>query len=336
MAKVALLTTGHIHTPNFVKILRGRKDVQVAGVYDPNPVLAEKYAGELGAPVLADAEAALGDPGIEAVIIAGTTAQHDGLAVRAALQKKHLFIEKPLATTAGEAGRIYTAVKEAGVIFQTGHFMRSEPVNRFIRQEIEAGNLGTITRARHANCHMGAMAGWFDKDYRWFFQKDQAGGGGFYDMGCHSADILVYFFGPIASATAALAPRNIKYSHIDEYGEGILQFKSGVLATIAGSWVDCANPVTHQIAGTEGHMMVIDGRLYYQSSKSKVGGADLKTPIDPKQFPPALPHAFTLFLDVLAGAQKADVLIPVEDALNVACAMEAMYTAHKIGGWVRV
>jgi predicted dehydrogenase len=286
--------------------------------------------------VLPSAEAVLGDASVEAVILTGTTAQHDGLAAAAANAGKHLFIEKPLATTAGEATKIFNAVKESKVVFQTGHFMRSDPVNRFIKQELDAGNLGVVTRARHANCHSGALGGWFDKDYRWFFQKDKAGGGGFYDMGCHSVDILVYFFGPIAAATAALAPHQIKYQHIDEYGEGLLQFKSGVLATFAGSWVDVANPVTHQIAGTEGHLMVVHGQVCYQSTRTKVSGADMKTPIDPKYFPPALPHAFDLFLDVLAGKQPASVLIPIEDALNVAVAMDAMYQGHRLGAWVKV
>jgi predicted dehydrogenase len=335
MAKVAILTTAHIHTPNFVRRLAGRMVVQVAGVWDRDRGLAEKFAKELGVGVLASAEAALSDKSVEGVIITGATSQHDGLAAAAARAGKHVFIEKPLATTGTEAVKIFNAVKESGVIFQTGHFMRSHPVNRFIRQEIEAGSFGTITRARHSNCHHGALGGWFDKDYRWFFQKDQAGGGGFYDMGCHSVDILVYFFGPIHAATANIGAKSIKYA-IDEYGEGMLQFRNGVVATVAGSWVDAGNPVTHLISGTEGYLAVMNGAVYYASSKTKVKGADGKTALDATQFPETLPHAFDLFLDVLTGARGKEVLIPVEDALNVARAMEAMYLGDRTGGWVKV
>jgi predicted dehydrogenase len=267
-------------------------------------------------------------------VLTGTTAQHDGLAVAAARAKKHLFIEKPLATSGAEALKIYNAIKENKVMFQTGHFMRSDPVNQFIKAEIEAGNFGTISRARHSNCHSGATSGWFDKDYRWFFLKDQSGGGGFFDMGCHSVDILVYFFGPVLAATACIGPQTVKYQ-IDEYGEGMLQFKSGPVATFAGSWVDVANPVTHLISGTEGHLTVMHGKVYYESRRTKVAGADGKTPLDPAIFPPGLPHPLDNFLDAVADSKKADVLIPVEDALNVVQAMEAMYAGHRIGGWVR-
>ncbi len=268
--------------------------------------------------------------------MSGRRRQHDGLVVAAARAGKHVFAEKPLATTGAEAQRIFTAIKESGVIFQTGHFMRSDPIHRFIKQEIEAGNLGVVTRARHSNCHSGAISGWFDKDYRWFFQKDQAGGGGFYDMGCHSVDILVHMFGAVAAATAALGPRTIKYPQIDEYGEGILRFKSGVIATVAGGWVDVANPVTCVVSGTEGHVAVVDGKVFYTSKKTKVAGADGKQAIEAGQLPEKLPGAFDLFFEVLAGKREKSCLIPIEDALNVALAMEAMYQGDRIGGWVKV
>lgn len=335
MAKIAVLTTGHIHMPGFVNRLKARTDVQIAGVWDENNKLAEKYAGELKCEKMPDVRRALDDASIEAVVIAGATSQHDGLVVTAARAGKHVFVEKPLATTGREATRIFNAVKESGVIFQTGHFMRSDPINRFIKQEIAAGNFGEITRARHSNCHAGALRGWFDTDYRWFFLKDQSGGGGFYDMGCHSLDILVHFFGPIERVTACLAPKSLKYA-IDEYGEGLLRFKNGVIGTLTGSWVDMANPVTCEIRGTAGHLAVVSGQVLYQSEKTKIAGADGKTPIDPKHFPEPLPHAFDLFFDVLSGKRNKEVLVPIEDALTVAIAMEAMYESDRLGQWVKV
>ena len=81
---------------------------------------------------------------------------------------------------------------------------------------------------------------------------------------------------------------------------------------------------------------MINGQVFYQSGKSKVPGADGQKPLDSVHFPAALPHAFDLFLDVLAGAQKPEVLIPIEDALNVVQAMEAMYLGDKLAAWAKV
>ena len=336
MKRIGILTTGHIHTPGFVRHLKERTDIQVAALWDSNAALAEKYAKEFNLTPSKCYKDILNDKTIDAVVVTGTTAQHDNLAAAAANAKKHIFVEKPLATSSAEAYKIYTAVKENGVLFQTGHFLRGHSQYLFIKKEIEAGNLGTITRARHSNCHQGALAGWFDGDYRWFFLKDQGGGGGFNDLGCHSVDILVYLFGPIDSVTAVMAPKTIKYQNIDEYGEGLLKFKSGVIATAAGSWVDVTNPVNFLVSGTEGHITLMNGEIYYLSKKTSVPGADGKTPIDKSHFPAANPHAFNQFFDVLVGKTDKSVLIPIEDALNVTLAMEAMYLADKLGQWVKV
>ncbi len=334
MIKLALLTAGHIHTPGFVKRMQGRTDLQVVGVYDPDPAIAAKFAAELHAPVRTAADI-IADSAVNAIVISGRTDQHVGLVEQAAAARKHLFVEKPLATNVADANRVYTAITEAGVLFQTGYFMRGNPLYRFVKQEILAGNFGTITHARCSVCHSAALEGWFDPDYRWFYQLDRSGGGAFLDLGCHAVDLLIFLFGPVAAGTAALGG-GIRYPNIDEYGEGLLTFRNGAIASVAAGWVDRANPVGLLISGTEGHAWTRDGDLFYFSSKTGVAGADGKTPINQSLFPPALPHAFDIFLDVLTGKMDKANLISIGDALHVVKAMDAMYQGHQFGSWVKV
>ena len=334
MVKLALVTAGHIHTPGFVKRMRARTDVHVEGVYDPNPSIASRFAEELHTNVRTAAEL-IGDATVDAVIISGRTDQHAGLVEQAAAAGKHLFVEKPLSTTVADANRLYTAITDAGVLFQTGYAMRSNPIYRFIKQEILAGNFGTVTRARCSVCHSAALGGWFDPDYRWFYQADRSGGGAFLDLGCHAVDLLIFLFGPVAAGTAALNG-GIKYPNIDEYGEGLLTFRNGIIASVAAGWVDQANPVGLLISGTEGHAYERGGELFYLSRKSVVAGADGKAPMDKALFPPELPHAFDIFLDVLTGKMDKANLISVADALHVIKVMDALYMGHKFGSWVNV
>jgi predicted dehydrogenase len=108
---------------------------------------------------------------------------HVELVERAAAAGKDMFVEKPLATTVEDATRMQAAIERAGVQFQTGFFMRSSPWAQFLKQEVEAGHLGKVTRMRHSNCHSGALGGWFDGEWHWIVEKEQAGGGGFADLG---------------------------------------------------------------------------------------------------------------------------------------------------------
>jgi predicted dehydrogenase len=334
MRSIGILTARHIHMPAFSRTLQARRDRwHVAGIFEPQPAVAEKYAAELECPIAAAPDALLGDESIDAFIICGTTNEHRDLVPRAARTGKPLFVEKPLAANRADALAAFTAIRDGGAIFQTGHFMRGDPLIRFAKQEIDAGNLGTLTRVRHQNCHNGASAGYFDSDYRWFADPTEAGGGGFLDLGCHSLDILIHLFGPLSRVCAILGKMHLKYDLIDEYGQGMVQFKSGILGTLAAGWVDYASPIQLEISGTEGHLAIVSGQTFYRSKKT---GADGKEPIKLEQMPPKLPHAFDLFLDVLEGTQSRDKLVPLNDALQVALAMDALYLSDRTGTWINV
>src|SRR5262249_4944984 len=139
----------------------------------------------------------LTDGEIGSVVVCSETNRHLELVERAAAAGKHLFVEKPLAAEVDEARRMREAVDRAGVVFQTGFFMRSSPAMQFLKQEAVAGHLGTITRMRHSNCHEGSLGGWFDTEWRWIADVLEAGGGGFADLGAHALDIVLWVLRPV-------------------------------------------------------------------------------------------------------------------------------------------
>ena len=162
MKTLAMLGVAHIHTPGFVKRLNERSsEFAVNAVWDSQPERARIAAGHLNSQAVADYRAILADDAVDAVVICAETSLHRELAVAAAEAGKDMFVEKPLAISADDAYAIQRAIDAAGVIFQTGHFMRSMPVYRQLKAWIDAGTLGTITRIRHSNVHQGALAAIF-------------------------------------------------------------------------------------------------------------------------------------------------------------------------------
>lgn len=328
MITTAFLGCGHIHTPGFIRMLAPRGDVRVKWVWDHDRPRAEKRAGELKAAVADRVETVLGDAEVSAVIVASETDRHAALVVPAAQAGKHLFVEKPLGLSAVDAGAMADAIERAGVLFQTGYFMRSAPIHRFLKQEIDAGRFGKITRVRASNCHSGALGGWFDTEWRWMADLAQAGCGAFGDLGTHALDILIWLLGPI-DAVAALTDRGTgRYGATDETGEALLRFRSGVIGALAAAWDDLANPASLIISGTEAHAAVINGQLFYQCAKAQ--GADGKAPWT--QLPPGLPHAFELFFDRLAG--KDAPLVGAREAAYRNAVFDAIYAAARSRAWV--
>ncbi|HRW50033.1 MAG TPA: Gfo/Idh/MocA family oxidoreductase, partial [Caldilinea sp.] len=230
---LGLIGAAHIHTPNFIKRILARDDVRVKAVWDHDAARAERRAAELGAAAVATPEAIWEDAGIPAVIVCSETDRHEPLVLAAAAAGKHLFVEKPLGLGHADAARMADAIDAAGVIFQTGYFMRGQPVHQFLREQIRLGNFGQITRVRHSNCHSGSLGRWFDTEWLWMTDLAQAGVGAFGDLGTHSLDILMWLMGDVARVTATMDTAVANYGPTDEFGEGLMVFANGVVGTLA-------------------------------------------------------------------------------------------------------
>jgi predicted dehydrogenase len=68
-----------------------------------------------------DARDAIADPSVEAVVIATSIASHASLAIAALDHGKHVFVEKPLATSAEEAEQVVASARSAGRTLFVGH-----------------------------------------------------------------------------------------------------------------------------------------------------------------------------------------------------------------------
>lgn len=338
---LAFIGCAHIHTQDFVERLRRRRDtedfrwnVAVRLVWDHDRTRAEQTAAALGSDArpTVDLDEVLSDPEVDGVVIASENVRHPHLVAACARAGKHIFVDKPLALTAADAYRLAAEVDRRGIIFQTGYLRRAEPAALFLRGAIQAGHLGTVTRARVVIGHAGALEGWFDNQWRWMADPEQAGFGGFGDVATHAVDLLQWVLGDraaVAQVTAKTANLTGRYPGTDEYGEALMVFEDGTLGSVAGSWIDRTAPLVIEIAGTEGHAHFAHGQLRYSSEH--VAGADGRTPWT--DLPSPLPHAFDLYLDALLGASDVP-LVGVWEAADRVAVMEAMYDAAGSGRWV--
>ena len=329
----ALVGGAHIHTPSFVRLLaKERKDVKVKYVWDHDTARAERRSKDLpGSKVVSDLDAIWSDPEVQAVVICSETDRHRDLVAAAARAKKHMFVEKPLGITARESEVMAGAIEQAQLLFTTGYFMRTDPKHMMLKEQIEKGAFGKITRARGSNCHSGSLGGWFDTEWRWMADPKIAGVGAFGDLGTHSLDILMWLLGDVTSVTANIKVITARYGDCDETGEALFKFKNGVIGSLAAGWVDVADPVTLLISGTTAHAAIIQGELYF--SCKQVPGADGKKPW--KALPPAPRLPLHQFLDAVAGQTGMPLVTPREAAARVAV-MEAAYSAARTKTWVRV
>jgi predicted dehydrogenase len=326
----ALAGAAHIHTPNYIQILKQRRDIKVKYVWDHDAARATKAAVALDSHEVDDPKTIWEDAEVKAVVICSETDRHRDLVLAAAQAKKHVFVEKPMGIGSHDAYEMADALEKAGVLFNTGYMMRTEPSSRFLKQQVDEGAFGKITRVRGSTCHNGSLEHWFDTDWRWMADPKIAGVGGFGDLGTHSLDLLMWMFGDVGDITADIKSVTGNYGGCDESGEALLKFKNGITGTLAAGWVDLSNPESLMISGTEGYAQIQDGVLYFTSKK--VAGADGKKPWT--RLPDRLPKPMDQFVDAVTGQFVTTLVKPREAAARVSV-MEAAYKAATQQIWVK-
>lgn len=338
MVQLSLVGCGHIHIPAFVRMLTQRPDVKVKYVWDPDPRRSTVWARLLEASVVESENKIFNDEQIQGVIICSETNRHESLVLSAAKTRKHMFVEKPLGMGSKDGYAMAHAIQDAGVLFQTGYFQRSDPKTRFIKQQIEKGNFGLIHRVRGSNTHTGTLDDRFKSkpddpahDWRWMADPNIAGVGAFGDLGTHSLDILIWWMGEVRLATAQIDPVTHTYD-CDESGEGLMRFTNGAIGTLGAGWVDHQNPLTYLVSGTEGHAAILNGQLHFQSQKE--ARFDGSTAVRTNELPPPAPHAFELFLDALVGKDLPVPLVGPREAAYRSAVMQAMYQGAVENRWI--
>ena len=330
---VALIGGAHIHTPKFAETLAHAERIETRYVWDPDPDTAQRRQQVTGGDVIDDPQQAMDDPDLEGVIICAQTDLHERLVTAAANAGKHMFVEKPLGMNSDDAWRMARQIERAGVMFQTGYFMRGSAQVQTIARLIREGTFGKITRIRMSNAHGGALHGWFDDEWRWMADPSRAGCGGFGDLGTHVLDLLLWLMqeDEVTHCTAQLGRAIERYDSCDEYGEGLLRFRSGALATIAAGWVDRANPNYLEISGTEAHARLEkpSNALYLNAPAQNIDGAQPYENLDD-----AWPHAFDTFLGALRAEEAAiGRLVTASEAALRNSVMDAMYQAAHDMTW---
>ncbi|MCC6579858.1 MAG: Gfo/Idh/MocA family oxidoreductase [Phycisphaeraceae bacterium] len=144
----------------------------------------------------------LSDPAIHAIHICTPNKLHADQAIAALRAGKHVYCDKPLTTSAGEARRIMDAERETGgkVVTMVATQYRHYPCTLRAKQLIDEGRLGKLLSFRC--CYLHATLVDAERPAGWRQLEGEAGGP-INDLGSHVLDLLTHMVGPMAQVCAA-------------------------------------------------------------------------------------------------------------------------------------
>jgi predicted dehydrogenase len=272
----------------------------------------------------------LADREIDAVSIVTMWDHHTEITVAALEAGKHVFLEKPMASTVADCRTIIAAADKAKGILQIGHICRFNPRYRAAKQAIDEGRIGKIvSMASRRNI----PAAWTPT----ILNKI----GPIVGDAIHDTDLMLWFTGDrVVSAYAQTVDvRGLKHPDI---GQTMYRFAGGATATLETVW--CMPEKTPYDIDERMNIVGTDGFIQIQDSFPNLGIADgnkFHSP-DITYWPMfegarggALREEFSYFANCALAGRKPAIGTP-EDAMLALEATLAAEESARTGAVVRI
>src|SRR5216683_2136724 len=203
--------------------------LKIVSAYSRTPEKREAFARELGIAAVPDLNAMLADPSIRGVILTVPNEQHLPLAREVARAGKHVYTEKPIASTL-EDGLAIAALEAAhGVTVTVGHSARLMAGIRAMRAAIDGGELGRLA-FMEANFSNERALELTPQSWRWY--RHRAPGGPLSQLAIHQFDVLHYLGGEIVEASSMASKLSPVGAEVDDQSMTLIKFADGKIGYV--------------------------------------------------------------------------------------------------------
>jgi predicted dehydrogenase len=243
---------------------------------------------------------AIGDPAVDAVIIATTTHTHADIAIAAAEAGKHILVEKPMATTVQDCLAIERAADAAGVMLMIGFKFRFAPAMRAARAAVPSPILLVTQTLYDASQN---TAGWLN-------DRRQSGGRLTSSL-VHSVDALRYLSGSepayVSATGAALAVEGL--TEPDNVA-ACITFENGTIASLvhgSAGQSDLLSVWSFQSVGIGTNATVYDHarRMTLHDATSSGGPTEVATSVE-DPFQSGMPELIEAFAAAVVSGHVED------------------------------
>jgi predicted dehydrogenase len=209
--------------PNLARNFAGLPDCELAWCCDGSEAARERWASAFpSARFTADLDDLLGDPDLDAIVLATPVPSHGELAETVLRAGKHCFVEKPLAQSVVDAERAVAAARETGRTLMVGHLLEYHPGVTKLKEIADTGDLGPIHYIYSNRLNLGKLRA--DENALW-------------SLGAHDISVVLHLAGEEPHEVEARGESYMRQG-IEDVVFGFLRFPSGLAAHLHLSWLD--------------------------------------------------------------------------------------------------
>ena len=252
---IAIIGTGmaaeYSHGPAFAQVPGAVLWSVCSRKRDKAARFASKFSAASGTPAYDNLTKLLVDPALDAVLIATPDAYHAGAAVLAAQAGKHVFCEKPLATSREEAETMLDACVRNNVKLAVGYHHRFHAGHRIVSTMLRQRLIGEV---RHMRVQWTYAA---KNSANWRTQREYSRWWALAGPGTHAIDMVRWWMGSEPDQVRALSSRPVWKGPHEETASIALRFENGATADILCSTI-FESPRRIEVYGTEGSILCED------------------------------------------------------------------------------
>jgi len=228
--------------PNLIRNFRSLQDCTLKVMCDLNEerlahlkTLYPEVKGEM------DFNNLVGNPQIDAIVIATTLKSHYAMAKASLLAGKHTFIEKPMAASLEECQELNEIAQQNGLVLMVGHtFLYSAAVKK-IKDIVDWGDLGEIRYISARRLNLG------------LFQQEINVA---WDLASHDISIIQHIMGEMPISVNCRGSAHITPG-VEDVTAMCLTFSKSRSAIVHSSWLDPRKVREMTIVGSK-RMIVYD------------------------------------------------------------------------------
>lgn len=258
--RLGIIGCGKVAWERHHPALRHSPDFEVRAVCDTNPERAAHISGLFdGARIHSDYADLAGSEDLDAVAVFTPTGSHAAIGQAVLESGKHLFLEKPVALTLDEAGRVIEARDRWGKVAQLCFNLRWHRLICQARAMVQGGLLGRVKALRSVYTHNRTGENAPD----WHRKLAQGGGVGFNEA-VHHYDLWRFLTGSEVVETTYLSMPSPVYE--DETAVLSARLDGGILASGVFSFMTGPNSEV-ELFGEKGRLLIslyrFDGLQFY-------------------------------------------------------------------------
>jgi predicted dehydrogenase len=164
----------------------------------------------------------IGNPSIDAVVIALPVGLHYEYARKALEARKHVMVEKPLCTTTAEAETLLELAEKHSLTLMVGHTFEYNAAVHKIKELVDDGTLGDLYYVYSQRLNLGRVRS--DINTMW-------------NLAPHDVSIIIHCLGKQPARVSAKGLTQLQ-PDIEDVVFLVLEFDDGLIAHIHNSWLD--------------------------------------------------------------------------------------------------